>query len=189
MAFLSYALLYLASIMLAVDTGLRTYPELSLRAPKFVTGRVWGFLPVILLTIVFATWGFQALLHSSAMPQPERNSTEWPAFTKQEVSDWTTALRPFQLPITIDTNYSSEIDQDFVAGIVEIETELNWSYAGAALGGVESGIHIIASKDREDAARELQRLIEKKTDTRISLSLNPNERGVIHLYVGRKPAG
>jgi hypothetical protein len=186
MVFLSYALLYLASIMLAVDTGLRTYPDLSLRAPKFVTGKVWGFLPFVLLTIVFVTWGIQAMLPTTS--HPERISTQWPAFTRQEISDWASALRPFPLPISVDTNYSSEVDQDFVAGVVEIEGDVNWSYAGAGLGGVESGIHITASKDREDAARELQRLIEKKTNTRVSLVLNPAERGVIHLYVGRKPA-
>jgi hypothetical protein len=126
--------------------------------------------------------GADARVTAQTVPAPR-----WPTFSKQEISDWAEALRPFPTPVTMEIQYSSEQDQEFVAGIVEVEKEAKWSSAGAGLGGVMSGIYLSAGKDHEDLARELKALIDKKTDTRVELSIVPNSRADMHLYVGRKP--
>jgi hypothetical protein len=51
LGWIAYTGLWIAALMLAVDTGLRAYPELSKRMPAFLTGELWGFLPFALLTV------------------------------------------------------------------------------------------------------------------------------------------
>jgi hypothetical protein len=61
MDFFTWAILYVAATMQAVEAALRTYPELSARAPEFVRGKAWAFLPFVLLSLVGLIWLVQAV--------------------------------------------------------------------------------------------------------------------------------
>lgn len=45
----SYGALFVAAMMIAVDTGVRISPELSPYLPAFVHGVIWGFAPLVLV--------------------------------------------------------------------------------------------------------------------------------------------
>jgi hypothetical protein len=62
---IGYSALYVGAVMLAVDAAIRNSEELKKRAPVFFSGMVWGFLPLILLSIFGAIKVTQALSLSS----------------------------------------------------------------------------------------------------------------------------
>src|ERR1019366_869767 len=47
----TYVFLVLAAIALAVDTGMKSSPELKAKMPDFMNGQVWGFAPLALLIL------------------------------------------------------------------------------------------------------------------------------------------
>jgi len=69
MDFLSYAVFFIAAVLLAVDTGIKQSSELSARAPAFMKGPLWGFAPLFLLVIAGLIWIVKAANYEFSGPQ------------------------------------------------------------------------------------------------------------------------
>ena len=107
MDFFTWAILYVAATMQALEAALRTYPELSARAPAFVKGKVWAFLPFALLSLVGLIWLAQALAPNVSQPLvrneiESRTANSTPAVVASAPSE-TTAATPEAEPTSAPT--------------------------------------------------------------------------------------
>jgi len=72
--------------MLAVESSIRNSEELKKRAPAFIGGAIWGFLPLILLCIFGAIKITQALSSPSATPPLSPTTARAVATPHEEVT-------------------------------------------------------------------------------------------------------
>ena len=74
-----YSALWVAALMLALDTAVRQYPALALMAPSWIGGAAWGFLPFILVTFaavlaIVKHWPWR----KDASPVSDLGLARWP---------------------------------------------------------------------------------------------------------------
>ena len=73
-AWLAYILIWVAAVISATDVGLKMAPELGESAKIIVSTKLWGFAPLVLLTVsglIFLAHSFDLIGHKEQLPKIE----------------------------------------------------------------------------------------------------------------------
>ncbi len=67
----AYVGLFVAALMLAMDTAIKQSKELTEKSPTFVRGKLWGFLPLSLIVLAGFIWIVKAINYQFKSEQSE----------------------------------------------------------------------------------------------------------------------
>jgi hypothetical protein len=129
---LGYITTWIACIILALDGGLKLSPDVRAKAPEFIRGAVWAFLPLLFIILSGIFFGASSASHSQqdVSQQDQRHLTDG---EKRKLGTGLANLRTITTHLALsNTNGDLESDayaHDFADAVRRAGMEPLWGFA------------------------------------------------------------